>query len=393
MSWIKWENILASFKKRGVGVGSLKAFNLALLQKWRWRFVTQPDMLWVNLLKAIHGTEAGLNLKGCSYNGVWEKIVGSFNTLHSSGILANGTLKCKVGDVASVRFWKDTWLSDEPLSIRYNRFFRLDSNEECLIKERLVNDGIDWIDDIRKSNVLKERMYVIATTTCPCLAFLSLLCWLLARFFMAYGLVVSNVWHWIVNEVTNHDAFLRNNVDCTGREGISALIKCTSAIRQLAYNVNAGFLENHGFLGMLGILDCTYWEWFGFSYGFKGQDVRRDHGLNPFILLEVVASRYLWTWHAFFGVVGSNNDIKILYQSRLFNDLKTGRPPKISFMANSITYRCGYYLVDGIYPELATLVKKIPEPVDDDHKQILYKQKQESTRKYMEQAFGVLKKK
>ncbi|GKD30477.1 hypothetical protein Tco_1241255 [Tanacetum coccineum] len=30
---IKWENALASFDKGGLGFGSLKAFNLALLQK------------------------------------------------------------------------------------------------------------------------------------------------------------------------------------------------------------------------------------------------------------------------------------------------------------------------------------------------------------------------
>nr|GFB12975.1 RNA-directed DNA polymerase, eukaryota [Tanacetum cinerariifolium] len=88
--------------------------------------------------------EAGLDLKGCNSNGVWAKIVGSFNTLHFSGILANDTLKCKVGDEAYVHFWKDMWLSDEPLSIRYNRLFRLDSNEECLIKERLVNGSWSW---------------------------------------------------------------------------------------------------------------------------------------------------------------------------------------------------------------------------------------------------------
>nr|GEV33256.1 hypothetical protein [Tanacetum cinerariifolium] len=108
--------------------------------------------------------------------------------------------------------------------------------------------------------------------------------------------------------------------------------------------------------GMLGSLDCTDCEWFGCPYAFKVHHVRRDHGPNLFILLEVVASQDLWIWHAFFGVAGSNNDINVLYQS---------------------PYRRGYYLVDGIYPELAPLVKTIPEPADDDHKRILYKQKQE----------------
>nr|GEY69507.1 hypothetical protein [Tanacetum cinerariifolium] len=142
--------------------------------------------------------------------------------------------------------------------------------------------------------------------------------------------------------------------------------------------------EKHGFLRMLGSLDCTDWEWFGCPYAFKGQYVRRDHGSNPFIFLEVVASQDLWIWHAFFGVVGSNNDINILYQSLLLNDLKTGRAPEIPFVANGVSYPSRYYLVDGIYSEFAPLVKTIPEPADDDHKRILYKQKQKLARKDVE---------
>nr|GEV34043.1 protein ALP1-like isoform X1 [Tanacetum cinerariifolium] len=106
-----------------------------------------------------------------------------------------------------------------------------------------------------------------------------------------------------------------------------------------------------------------------------------------------VASQDLWIWHAFFGVVGSNNDINVLYQSTLFNDLKTGRAPEIPSVANGVTYPSRYYLVDGIKPKLAPPVKTIPKPTDDDHKRILYKQKQESTRKDVKRAFGVLKKK
>ncbi|GKC07945.1 ALP1-like protein [Tanacetum coccineum] len=107
----------------------------------------------------------------------------------------------------------------------------------------------------------------------------------------------------------------------------------------------------------------------------------------------MVASQDLWIWHAFFGVAGSNNDINVLYQSHLFNDIKTGRAPEIPFVANGVIYPSGYYLVDWIYPKLAPLVKMIPEPADDDHKRILYKQKQESARKDVERAFCVLKKK
>ncbi|GKE52902.1 hypothetical protein Tco_1488058 [Tanacetum coccineum] len=67
----------------------------------------------------------------------------------------------------------------------------------------------------------------------------------------------------IVNAVTNHDAYFHSKTDCTGREGISPLIKCTSAIRQLTYDVNylrkptvtdieklyRHHEEKHGFLG------------------------------------------------------------------------------------------------------------------------------------------------
>ncbi|GJZ51298.1 putative RNA-directed DNA polymerase, eukaryota, reverse transcriptase zinc-binding domain protein [Tanacetum coccineum] len=60
MLWVRWNHILASKNNDGLGVGSLKAFNLVLLQKWRWRLVTNPDLLWVSLVKAIHGEDVGI---------------------------------------------------------------------------------------------------------------------------------------------------------------------------------------------------------------------------------------------------------------------------------------------------------------------------------------------
>ncbi|GJV38044.1 ALP1-like protein [Tanacetum coccineum] len=149
--------------------------------------------------------------------------------------------------------------------------------------------------------------------------------------------------------------------------------------------------EKHGFPGMLGSIDCTHWPWANCPVAYRAQFSRGDHGPDPFILLEAIASNDLWIWHAFFGVSGMNNDVNVLRQSPIFNDLKSGRAPDVPFVANNVPYKRGYYLTDGIYPQWSVLIKSIKNPGRNDHKRILYKTKHEAARKDVERAFGVLK--
>nr|KAJ0187389.1 hypothetical protein LSAT_V11C900461260 [Lactuca sativa] len=60
MAWVAWEKILASKERGGLGIGSLKAQNLALMGKWWWRFRTQQDNIWAMVIQAIHGSEGGV---------------------------------------------------------------------------------------------------------------------------------------------------------------------------------------------------------------------------------------------------------------------------------------------------------------------------------------------
>nr|GEX83884.1 putative nuclease HARBI1 [Tanacetum cinerariifolium] len=180
----------------------------------------------------------------------------------------------------------------------------------------------------------------------------------------------------IVIDVSNHDSFFRTNMDCAGRQAISGLLKCTSAIRQLAYDVHADFLDEYVQINertsrtALDHFCQAVMEIYGPEflrkptvtdieklYRHHEEKHRPDHGPNPFISLEAVASQDLWIWHAFFVVVGSNNDINVLYQSPLFNDLKTGRAPEISFVANGrdlhldlawYSYYTHAYIEDGV---------------------------------------------
>nr|GEU35011.1 protein ALP1-like [Tanacetum cinerariifolium] len=155
----------------------------------------------------------------------------------------------------------------------------------------------------------------------------------------------------------------------------------TEWVRQLAYGCVPKSLDEYLQMGAITVV------------AFKAQFCRGDHGSEPFILLEAVASNNLWTWHAFFGVSGMNNDVEVLRQSPLFNDLNSGRAQDVPFVANDVPYKRGYYLTDRIYPQRSVLIKSIKDPGTNDHKRILYKTKHEAARKDVERAFGVLKKK
>ncbi|GJR35389.1 ALP1-like protein isoform X1 [Tanacetum coccineum] len=87
-------------------------------------------------------------------------------------------------------------------------------------------------------------------------------------------------------------------------------------------------------------------------------------------------------------MVGANNDINVLDNSPLFDDLLDDLAPVVPYVVNGVQYRNGYYLADGIYPEWASFVKSFTVATDPKH--TYFKQRQESARKDVERAFGVL---
>jgi hypothetical protein len=104
--------------------------------------------------------------------------------------------------------------------------------------------------------------------------------------------------------------------------------------------------------------------------------------------LEAVASKDLWIWHAFFGMPDSHNDINVLQRSPIVARLAEGQGPQVSYKINGNDYSMGYYLADGIYLSWVTFVKTIPE--SRGNKKKYFAKAQETCRKDVEHAFGVL---
>nr|GEU84690.1 hypothetical protein [Tanacetum cinerariifolium] len=143
----------------------------------------------------------------------------------------------------------------------------------------------------------------------------------------------------------------------------------------------------HGFPGMLESIDCMHWEWKNCPVSWQGQYGSGDKKY-PTIMLEAVASQDLWIWHDFYGIAGVNNDINVLDNSPLFDDLLDDLAHVVPYVVNGVEYRNGYYLADGIYPEWASFVNSFTVATDPKH--TYFKQRQESARKDVERAFGVL---
>ncbi|XP_056855410.1 uncharacterized protein LOC130504837 [Raphanus sativus] len=236
----------------------------------------------------------------------------------------------------------------------------------------------------------------------------------------------------IVHRLSTEVEYFRPTQDAVGRSSLSPLQKCTAAIRQLAYGGGADTVdeyvrlgettaakclhhftaaiihlfgdqylrqptpedlqrllqigEERGFPGMVGSIDCMHWKWKNCPSTWKGM-YSRGTG-KPTLVLEAVASYDLWIWHAFFGAPGTMNDLNILDRSPVFDDIINGIAPEVNFYVNGRKYNLAYYLTDGIYPKWATFIQSITLP--QGPKNSLFAKKQESVRKDVERAFGVL---
>ncbi|XP_058758410.1 uncharacterized protein LOC131631656 [Vicia villosa] len=151
--------------------------------------------------------------------------------------------------------------------------------------------------------------------------------------------------------------------------GLSPLQKCTSAIRMLTYGSSTDIVDEYVRIGESTAIECLERFVRGVNEVFGAEYLRRPNNNDVEHRLQMVESR------GFLGMLGfidcSNNDINVLNQSSVFNGILEGRASSVQYTINGSPYNMGYYLTDG-------------------EKRKLFAQHQESARKDVERAFGVL---
>nr|GEW48804.1 hypothetical protein [Tanacetum cinerariifolium] len=170
------------------------------------------------------------------------------------------------------------------------------------------------------------------------------------------------LFNWIVQDLNDAYPYFQQNIDAVGRCGISSLVKCTFAIRQLAYDSVLYSLDEYLQIGTKTARDCLVNFCNGVMELYGEEYLRKP--------TQTDIKNYMLITRRNMGFSGSNNDINVIRQSPLLNDLKEGKAPEVAFVAYDVHYKWGYYLTNGIYPEWSVLIQSISHPGAHDTKRI-----------------------
>ena len=129
---VNWDVVCTEKFNGGLGLRRIVTLNRALLGKWIWRFACEKDNLWKQVISTKYGQEdygwRAKKVSGAAGVGVWKEIM-----KESEWCWEN--LAFLVGKGSKIKFWKDSWCTDTPLSQCFNHLFVLAVHRDATIEE------------------------------------------------------------------------------------------------------------------------------------------------------------------------------------------------------------------------------------------------------------------
>ena len=175
---VKWELVTKSQGDGELGLDKLKIRNMALLAKWRWRFLDEPSSLWCKVVRSIHDSDTFIwhtsGKESSSLRSPWISISRQQRKVEILAVF-------KVGKGDRILFWLDPWMNSIALWIKFPRLYRIalppkgsvtnywDSSSSswsiifrCLLKEEEISDFqflLESLDGRRPTNMDNKRSW------------------------------------------------------------------------------------------------------------------------------------------------------------------------------------------------------------------------------------------
>ncbi|RVW85403.1 Polyadenylate-binding protein RBP47B' [Vitis vinifera] len=125
---VNWCIVCMEKKDGGLGIRNLSRLNKAFLGKWCWRFASEQDSLWKQVIVRKFGEEDGHWCPGDSRE---SHGVGLWKVIRNGWMEFSKRVDFKLRDGRGVRFWKDRWCGEDSLEEAFPRLYSLASSKDA----------------------------------------------------------------------------------------------------------------------------------------------------------------------------------------------------------------------------------------------------------------------
>ncbi|CAN1814333.1 Putative ribonuclease H protein At1g65750 [Linum perenne] len=160
---VRWDVVKVQKERGGLGVLDLRRMNMALLGKWGWRFATEINSWWRNLIVEKCGRGRSewkpiWDLRNAGWS-VWRDIVNLNPKFWKYAVIDPGG--------GGVSFWFDSWVLGVCLADRFPRVAAVASSRDVSLSSSvLIGDRYIWsvpLTTVLRGGAEEERPRMMAT--------------------------------------------------------------------------------------------------------------------------------------------------------------------------------------------------------------------------------------
>ncbi|XP_073265516.1 uncharacterized protein [Populus alba] len=159
---VRWSIISQPKNASGLGIGSLRDKNKALMFKWLWRFGSEESSMWKDVITSIYNTNYPTIILKHPIAGTgttWSRIVNHCVTDSRLQDIVKHQSIILVGNGKRIKFWLDDWTTTGCLADQFPSLFWLSNNKEASLDKMGIWDSHAWFWLFNWTRPLRGRNY------------------------------------------------------------------------------------------------------------------------------------------------------------------------------------------------------------------------------------------